>query len=179
MEIFKRKFPIGLTVLSILLVILVMNTNIRNVFEMNLTLESHAANSKQDYFSKYGGLNRTEWSKLAVGIWRNKSTGESLIFTEPYSLDIVGYNDVIPLLIRIDSNDIITGIEVLPNRETPPYMARIKRKGMIKKYIGMSVDSIMGVSVDVVTSATYSSHAIQSSIKRGVIAYTKRDSNRG
>lgn len=86
------------------------------------------------------------------------------ILTQPLCSDIVGYNDVIPLKINME-NGIISGVEILDNRETPKYMKRVVDGGLVEKFKGLTPKEAVKIDVDAVSGATFTSNAIVKSVR--------------
>lgn len=101
--------------------------------------------------------------------------GEKLIGTllnsSPKGDSIVGYVNSTPLLVALDLNNTIVGIRLLPNRESPDFIAKIVDHGMLERWNGTPVSAFSSLNVDGVSGATYSSQAIIKNVQIAVNAY--------
>ena len=97
---------------------------------------------------------------------------DSILYTEGYCQDIVGFNDVIPLEIYIVDGK-ITYISILQNRETPGFMRKVTNSGLVDKFYGLTPQEAIDLDIDAVSGATYSSNAIIKSVKTRLAIYEK------
>lgn len=90
--------------------------------------------------------------------------GDSLIIdTTTLAPEAIGYGGATPLKVVFTDNK-ISAIESLPNRETPGFYRRIE-KDLLPRYISMTADSAAAATVDAVTGATFSSVAFEANVK--------------
>lgn len=94
------------------------------------------------------------------------------LYTQPLCSEVVGYNDVVPLKIVLEQG-IISGIEILENRETPRYMSHVENAGIIEKFYGLTPAEVAGCQVDAVSGATFTSTAIIKSVKMTMKNYAE------
>ena len=71
-----------------------------------------------------------------------------------------GYRGPTPLRIVVDAERTVQSVELLPNRETPSYIAKVKRAPLLKAWNGVKAPQAGTVKVDAVSSATRSSRAV-------------------
>lgn len=71
-----------------------------------------------------------------------------------------GYAGIVPLLIGVDTNLIISKIVVLPNNETGDYVEAIYSDKFIGRWQGVSLEDALQLQVDVVSGATHTSNAV-------------------
>jgi len=100
-----------------------------------------------------------------------KTDGEFIVNTTKLTPNVLGFEDTTPLKIHIADNK-ITKIEVLPNRETPRYLARIKTQ-LLPRWYGMEVKHALKNDVDGVTGATYTAKSIKENVRKGLEYYQK------
>jgi len=81
--------------------------------------------------------------------------------------DVIGFNGPTPVEISVHKG-VITGIEVLPNREGPRYLQMVRESGLLSKLIGKTVEEAKAEPLDAVTGATFTSSALIKNIKAGL-----------
>lgn len=89
----------------------------------------------------------------------------SVLFSSPYSDEVIGYGGPTPLLIGVDTKGKIVGVQVLENAETPSFLRRVVRSGFLDNWNGLSVSDALQKEVDHVTGATFTSKAIAQSMQ--------------
>ncbi len=79
--------------------------------------------------------------------------------------EVNGYGGPMKTTVAVDLDGVVTGMAIVKNRETPTWFERVIDSGYVEKMFGKSyTDSFqLGVDVDGVTSATYTSRAIAQS----------------
>lgn len=90
----------------------------------------------------------------------------SVLTTESIADDSIGHAGPVPLLIGLNTDEIIVGIALLENRETPGYLYRLGGQDFLKRWNGLSVEEAGQKKVDAVTGATRTSKAIIASVER-------------
>lgn len=81
--------------------------------------------------------------------------------------EIIGYNGPTPVEITIVQGT-ITGIQMLPNRESPGYLQLVKNAGLLEKLVGKTVKEAKTVQLDAVSGATFTSSALIKNVKLGL-----------
>lgn len=76
-----------------------------------------------------------------------------------------GYAGIVPLLIGVDENLIISKIVVLPNNETGDYVEAIYSNKFIGSWQGVSLEDALQLQVDVVSGATHTSKAVIAGVR--------------
>jgi hypothetical protein len=76
-----------------------------------------------------------------------------------------GYAGIVPLLIGVDENLIISKIVVLPNNETGDYVEAIYSNKFIGRWQGVSLEDALQLQVDVVSGATHTSKAVIAGVR--------------
>ena len=75
-----------------------------------------------------------------------------------------------PVILYIDSHDVVSKIEYLPNDETPAYWKMVTDK-LLDAWNGVPADKVKDLQVDAVSGATYSSEGLISNVKAGITYY--------
>ena len=99
-----------------------------------------------------------------------KKGGVTTINTTTLAQKVEGYNGATPVMITIKKGR-VEKVEALQNEETPRYMAKVKKAGLLERWNGKKVKDAIKMDVDVVTGATYSSKAIIENVRAGLKAY--------
>jgi len=78
-----------------------------------------------------------------------------------------GYGGPLPALVGIDASGAITGVKLLPHRETPVYAARLEDPAYLARFRGRKVTDPLrvGQDVDAVTAATVSAEALANGVR--------------
>ena len=97
---------------------------------------------------------------------------DSILYTEDYCQDIIGFADIIPLEIYMVDGK-IAYISILQNRETPSFMRKVTNSGVVEKFYGLTPKEAIDLDIDAVSGATYSSNAIIKSVKTRMAIYEK------
>jgi len=103
------------------------------------------------------------------------STGTQLgkyLISSPFCDNIIGYGGCIPLVIIADKNERITGIGLLPCRETPAWISGLKNIKFFDSWNGKTLSEIKDLKIDAVTGATYTSVAVREIIAKRSAIYT-------
>lgn len=87
------------------------------------------------------------------------------VFSKPASNGIKGYNGETPVLVALDKKEIITGVWLLDNQETPKFAQRVEDAGFYKNWNGMTVKQALKKEVDAVSGATFTSKAVAESVR--------------
>lgn len=93
-----------------------------------------------------------------------------------------GYNSFIRLIVGIDLNGVITGVEVIEHSETPGLGAKIdeikpgeKRPWFLRQFVGKPAATIeVNKNIDAITGATVSSKAVTEAVNKAVSEFLKR-----
>lgn len=98
--------------------------------------------------------------------------GTMVVNTMPLGKDIIGYGGPVPLRIYINKVGVITKVEALDNAETPDFFAEAST--LLHQWEGKTVDDALGMQVDAVSGATFSSKAIIGNMNRA-LQYVKKN----
>ena len=82
------------------------------------------------------------------------------VYSKPASDGIKGFNGETPVMIALDANKKIVSVTLLDNNETPGYVSRVIKAGLLKSWNDMKVNKALKKKVDTVTGATFSSKSI-------------------
>lgn len=77
-----------------------------------------------------------------------------------------GYAGIVPLLIGVDQNRIISMIIVLPNKETGDYVEAIYSEKFIGQWNGISLENAINQHPDAVSGATHTSRAVIAGVRQ-------------
>lgn len=96
------------------------------------------------------------------------SPGEKLVgaayLTDHLPPRVVGYVDTIDLLVGMDREGTITGVELLRDKESPAYMQMLREEDFLSLFTGLKIQDGLE-EVDAVTGATISSESIIKDIR--------------
>jgi nitroreductase len=85
--------------------------------------------------------------------------------TSPSADSTTGYAGPVPLLIGLDQEGRIVGVEPLPNSETRAFIDYIREEGYFDAWDGLTVAEALEKRVDAVSGATMSSSAMGASLR--------------
>ena len=98
----------------------------------------------------------------------------TVLFSSPYSDNIEGYNGATPLLIALDANGNIAKVALLDNNETPRFAQRVVDGGLYSSWDGLAPAEAIGLQVDAVSGATYTSEGVKKSLVARLEAYQRQ-----
>ena len=104
---------------------------------------------------------------------KNSITVGKAVIAQQTTSKIIGYSGPIPMVIALDKNDNVKALGLLPNDETPSFIDVLVAKGFLKKWNGLSVNQAVAMDMDAVSGATYSSTAINETVKQRLAEYSK------
>ncbi|MCG8410727.1 MAG: 4Fe-4S binding protein [Bacteroidales bacterium] len=110
--------------------------------------------------------------KESVGIWSAVDNNKKIkiINTQAFSKGVYGYAGEVPMYLILDSNNNITNILLQKNNETPRFVRAVKKKGILKQWIGINSDQFSSIKPDALTGATMTSNAINRSVIKSLAA---------
>lgn len=82
-----------------------------------------------------------------------------------------GYGGPVSLFVLLDNRDRVEGIYVGKNHETPSYMRRVERSGLLETWNGLTVGEAAGKEPDAVSGASYTSRAISATVRQVLQTY--------
>ncbi len=77
----------------------------------------------------------------------------------------LGYGGPVYLRMMIE-NDIIVGVEITENSETPSFLRKMKAVGFFKLWNGQTLDEAITSPIDAVSGATLTSHAVINTMRK-------------
>lgn len=101
-----------------------------------------------------------------------QQAADTIIYTEEFCSDIIGFNGPIPLEINIKDGK-IENINILDNEETPGFLRRVTNANLLENFYGITPKEAVTLDIDAVSGATYSSNAIIKSVKTSLAIYDK------
>lgn len=117
------------------------------------------------FFAVMFGINR-------LGNKQSQFAGDTTLYTEEYCQDIIGFNGVIPLEIKMKGGK-IASIGILDNKETPRFLQKVTDAKLVENFYGLTPKEAINLEIDAVSGATYSSNAIIKSVKTRMEIYEK------
>ncbi|MDE5611243.1 MAG: FMN-binding protein, partial [Odoribacter sp.] len=97
-----------------------------------------------------------------------------LLVTTPIADDLIGYAGNVPLFLAVSNEEIILGLTLLDNSESPGFLRRIGKKNLLSAWNGKTLEEAAQLEVEAVSGATMSSDAIRGSVKRALAFHLKR-----
>lgn len=88
-----------------------------------------------------------------------------VVYSNPASDTIRGFNGPTPVVIAFDTKKVITGVYALPNSETPKFAKHVQDAGFYNNWNGLTVKKAKKKKVDTVSGATYTSRAVALSVQ--------------
>jgi len=84
--------------------------------------------------------------------------------SSPYCKDVIGYNDVTPIMIITDKKWTIQKVSLLTHYETISYVKRLEKKGFFNLWVGKTLAEAKKVELDGYTGATCTAIAVSKNI---------------
>jgi len=84
--------------------------------------------------------------------------------------EATGYGGPIKVIVGVDLNGGILGVEIIENRETPGFFRLVDSTGFVDQFIAKRFDSTLAINVDIdgISGATLSAEGIAASIRQAV-----------
>lgn len=95
----------------------------------------------------------------------NKKLLGYAVYSKPASDGIKGYNGETPVLIALSPKQVILGVWLLENKETPKFAKKVEDAGFYNNWNGLTVKQALKKDVDAVSGATYTSNAVAKSVR--------------
>ena len=95
---------------------------------------------------------------------KNKLLGYA-VYSKPSSNGIKGYAGETPVFIALDKNQVIAGVWLLENQETPKFVQRVENAGYFNNWNGLTIKKALKKEVDTVSGATFTSRAVALSVQ--------------
>jgi Na+-translocating ferredoxin:NAD+ oxidoreductase RnfG subunit len=87
------------------------------------------------------------------------------LYSKPASDGIKGYKGETPVMIALSTKQVILGVYLLENEETPGFAKRVEDAGFYRNWNGMTVQKALKKEVDAVSGATFTSMAVAKSVR--------------
>ena len=100
----------------------------------------------------------------------NKKLLGYAVYSKPASDGIKGYNGETPVLIALSTKQVILGVWLLQNNETPNFAKKVENAGFYKNWNGLTVKQALKKEVDAVSGATFTSNAVIKSVRAALNA---------
>ncbi len=111
----------------------------------------------------------TQYSLNRFGIYEVFGAAEqrlgAVLLSSNYSQQY-GYAGIVPLLIGVDEDLVITKMIVLPNNETGDYVEAVYSPKFIGLWEGISMEDALQMQVDAVSGATHTSRAVIAGVRQ-------------
>lgn len=104
---------------------------------------------------------------LTLPLAISSGKGGKVVDTAVTCSDVQGFAGPVPLLIYI-SDGRIDSVVMQPNSETPSFVRRAVRGGILDRWNGMTVEQARNADVDAVSGATFTSRAVIENVRRGL-----------
>lgn len=98
-----------------------------------------------------------------------------LLVSTPIADDLIGYAGNVPLFLAVSNEDVILGLTLLNNSESPGFLKRLEKKNLFSAWDGKTLEEAEQLNVEAVSGATMSSDAIRGGVKRVLEFYLDRD----
>lgn len=153
-----------LTVVAILLIAIAYRGGRTHLFlksdvvEVTVDLEG-----VQKIFPEASAFQKNKHNIIKVKSGTN-DIGEALVSTD-FVTDNYGYGGLVPLLIGLDNNGDVIGVELLDNGETYDYLEYVTRANLLQQWDNVALSKVQSHEVDIATGATMSSEAIIKGMK--------------
>ena len=87
------------------------------------------------------------------------------VYSKPASDGIKGYAGETPVMIALSRKQVINGVYLLPNVETPKFVQHVEQTGFFNNWNGLTVKEAKKKQVDTVSGATFTSRAVIQSVQ--------------
>ncbi|MCM1110216.1 MAG: 4Fe-4S binding protein [Clostridium sp.] len=94
--------------------------------------------------------------------------GRTAVSTVEIGSDILGYGGRVPVMIYLGAEGRIDSVSPLPNDETPGFFRRLTREGLFDSWNGLTPAEALGLEVDGISGATFSSQAAIANVRAGL-----------
>jgi len=98
-----------------------------------------------------------------------------LLCSSPFSDTIIAYSGKTPLLIGLDLTNVIKGLVLLPNDETPSYIEQLESSNFFEQWTRLTCKEAITKIPDIVSGATYSSYGISNTFRHRLQIYEKSE----
>lgn len=96
----------------------------------------------------------------SIQVFNSKSKIGWAYNSSPYTDNITGFASSTPILLGFDNENILVGIQLLKNYESPDFIDKMKKAGFMKQWNGLAIKEIPNKQIDAYSGSTLSSKAI-------------------
>ncbi len=100
--------------------------------------------------------------------------GTVTISTEGVDVGLTGYAGPVPVEITMKDGK-VAEVRPLDNVETPGFFKKVQNSGLLSAWDGLTPEEALGLQVDAVTGATFSSKALIANVQNGLKEYADSD----
>jgi len=127
----------------------------------------HEVSNKDVVLSVYPDATKVEkvndyWYKILNS--KDKTIGFAMSSVS-FCKDIMGYNNLTPVMILVDKSKTIKKVALLSNWETPKFVSKLETKGFFDLWAGKTLKEAKTVQVDAHTGATYTALAVSKNVE--------------
>jgi len=91
------------------------------------------------------------------------------VYSTPASDSIYGYAAQTHVLIAFNKKKVITGVYLLPNLESEPYVQKMRTAGFFDQWNGLTVKKAKAKRPDAVSGATFTSRGVMRSVQAALV----------
>ena len=160
---FVTKLP---KVILLCVVIYLISLNFKTANEVSKGQEAKAEVSNvvpldavKKYFPTCTGVEKV--NEVHYVVKADGKTIGKLLVTTPIADDLIGYAGNVPLFLAISEEDVILGLTLLDNSESPGFLRRLEKKNLLSAWDGKMLEEAALLNVEAVSGATMSSDAIR------------------
>jgi len=129
--------------------------------------------SVKKYFPSCTGIEKM--NDVCYDVKAGQQVIGKLLVTTPIADDLIGYGGNVPLFLAVSNENVIVGLTLLNNSESPGFLERLKKKNLFSAWDGKTLEEAEQLNVEAVSGATMSSDAIRGSVKRVLEFYLNSD----
>lgn len=135
-----------------------------------------AAFGNEDVRKIFAGF--THWTDKEEGVYtvfKNNEKIGVMLNSSPKSDSIYGYVNATPVLIGIDPDNKIAGIQLLKNHESPDFVESVRKSGLLNSWNGLDIKEAIEKKTDAVSGATYTSTSVINTVKHTLASYANHE----
>ena len=91
-----------------------------------------------------------------------------LLVTTPIADDLIGYAGNVPLFLAVSEEDVILGLTLLDNSESPGFLRRLEKKNLFSAWNGKTLEEAEELSFDIVTGRAEAADVARFDVAGGV-----------
>ncbi len=101
-------------------------------------------------------------AQVSEGVW--KAGTKQIYSTQRESLNHFGFSGPVPAFVLVNNQNVIEKVILGQHDETESYVDNALEKGLLTQWIGVKTDNIGAKKVDAISSATYTSNAVNNAL---------------